>query len=36
LPTGITHVLVNGEFVVRETALTNATPGGVLHRDRAS
>jgi N-acyl-D-amino-acid deacylase len=36
LPTGIAHVLVNGEFVVRETALTNATPGGVLHRDRAS
>ena len=36
LSMGIAHVLVNGEFVVRETVLTNATPGGVLHRDRAS
>ena len=36
LPVGIAHVLVNGEFVVRESVLTNATPGCVLHRDRAS
>ncbi len=31
-PVGIPHVLVNGEFVVRDSALTGATPGAVLRR----
>ena len=35
LPVGIAHVLVNGEFVVRESVLTDATPGRVLHRHHA-
>jgi N-acyl-D-amino-acid deacylase len=36
LPVGIPHVLVNGEFVVRDSALTNATPGRVLRQAQAS
>lgn len=32
LPVGIAHVLVNGDFVVRKSVLTNTTPGRVLHR----
>ncbi len=31
-PVGIPHVLVNGEFVVRDSAPTGATPGAVLGR----
>jgi N-acyl-D-amino-acid deacylase len=30
-PVGIPHVLVNGKFVVRESALTGELPGRVLH-----
>ena len=32
VPTGIPHVLVNGEFVVRDSLLTNSLPGRVLYR----
>jgi len=33
-PIGVTHVLVNGTFVVRDGAHTGARPGRVLHRSR--
>jgi N-acyl-D-amino-acid deacylase len=35
LPVGIAHVLVDGKFVVRESVLTDATPGRALHRHHA-
>jgi N-acyl-D-aspartate/D-glutamate deacylase len=33
-PIGVTHVLVNGTFVVRDGAHTGARPGRVLQRSR--